>query len=218
MHYKGIIFDLDGTLLDTIADLANSVNQMLTERGYPTHSIEVYKSFVGGGARNLIMKSLPAGVSADEQAVDEALLRYKEIYQQRFMEETKPYPGIISLLDSLNKLDLKLAVLSNKHDAATQVLTQSLLPPVFLTIAGERTGVKPKPDPEGVLQIAETMGLDSENIIYIGDSEVDVQTANNAGMLPLGVSWGFRDVSVLKEAGAELVISHPEDILSLDLF
>lgn len=215
MKFKAVIFDLDGTLLNTIDDLANSTNAVLERAGYPTHSNEAYKYFVGDGLRNLMKRALPEN-KKDDASVEFYLAEMKAEYSKRWDEKTRPYEGIPELLDALSARGLKLAVLSNKVDNMTQLVISRLLSGWhFDIVAGEKAGVPRKPDPAGALKIAGRLDIKPEEILYLGDTNVDMLTATSAGMYPVGVLWGFRDADELVKGGARILIAKPQALLDL---
>ena len=210
-----ILWDLDGTLLDTLEDLADSVNASLSANGMPGHSIEKIRSFVGNGMVKLIARAVPAGTSeAEETAVREF---FKTHYAVHCNDKTKPYPGIPALLDDLKKAGVKMAVVSNKPDFATKDLVGLYFGDCIGTAVGGREGVPVKPAGDMVRLALEELGVPAEKAVYIGDSEVDVQTAQNAGMRGIFVDWGFRDESVLRQAGAQTV-AHTAEQLRREIF
>ena len=213
--YLGIIFDLDGTLLDTIEDLADSMNQVLTDLGFPTHTLGAYKTFVGEGVEALIRRALPKDQLRSE-LLDQCLGAFREEYSRRWENKTRPYAGIPELLDHLTGLGLKMAILSNKLDHFTRIMVARLLPrwqfdPVF----GARPSVPKKPDPAGALEIAEALHLAPDHFIYLGDTGIDMKTASAAGMVPVGVLWGFRPADELRAQGARWLIEKPGDLIAL---
>jgi phosphoglycolate phosphatase len=215
LKYPGIIFDLDGTLLDTIEDLADSMNQVLTDLGFPTHTLGAYKYFVGEGVEALIRRALPEDQLRPE-LLDQCLGAFREEYGRRWENKTRPYPGIPELLDHLTGLGLKMAILSNKLDQFTRIMVARLLPrwrfdPVF----GARPSVPKKPDPAGALEIAASLNLAPNNFVYLGDTGIDMKTASTAGMVPVGVLWGFRPADELRAQGARWLIEKPGDLVSL---
>jgi phosphoglycolate phosphatase len=215
LKYPGIIFDLDGTLLDTIEDLADSMNQVLTDLGFPTHTLGAYKYFVGEGVEALIRRALPEDQLRPE-LLDHCLGALREEYSRRWENKTRPYAGIPDLLDHLTGMGLKMAILSNKLDHFTRIMVASLLPrwkfdPVF----GARPAVPKKPDPAGALEIAEALHLTPDHFIYLGDTGIDMKTASAAGMVPIGVLWGFRPADELRDQGAKWLIEKPADLISL---
>lgn len=212
MQYQAVIFDLDGTLLDTLEDLGDSVNAVLEYYGYPMHTMEAYRLMIGNGIKMLMRRSFPEPVS--DSLIEEALNRFKVTYEERFLNKTHPYAGILMLIAALQERKIPMAICTNKHQDAAQKLVQKLLPvDVFSFVYGERVGVARKPDPAAVLEIAQRMGITPSKAIYVGDSMVDMQTAVNAGMLPVGVLWGFRDRIELEEYGGKVILSHPMELL-----
>jgi phosphoglycolate phosphatase len=212
---KLVIFDLDGTLLDTIYDLAHSCNYALTLHHYPTHPVEAYRFFVGNGMNKLVERALPdSDRNADTIArVKKDFLAY---YNDHATEFTRPYPGITELLESLQQKKLILAVASNKIDSATQYLIKRFFPQIaFSTVLGQRENFPIKPDPAIVYEIMQRANVTKEETLYIGDSGVDVETALNAGVNLATVLWGFRPKAELEEKGATLFIEKAEEILHI---
>jgi phosphoglycolate phosphatase len=215
MKKQAVIFDLDGTLADTLADIADTMNRTLREYGYPQHPYTAYKYFVGNGLKNLVNKSLPEQARTEE-ITDMCLNRMLADYEEHYIVKTRLYDGIPELLDALCPQDIKLAVLSNKADSITQKICAQLLSKwKFEIIMGANEQFPRKPDPASALYIARTMGVISENIFYLGDSNVDMRTANAAGFFAVGVSWGFRPKEELAESGAEKIIDKPSELLDL---
>ncbi len=213
MKYKAVIFDLDGTLVNSLDDLADSVNTVLKEYGYPAHPLEKYRIMVGNGIKKLIERALPP--DASEKTLEEALEKFKKIYAVHQLDKTAPYKGITDLLQQLKQKNIPLAVCTNKHDeAAKKIITTLFDNSTFKEIIGDLPGLPRKPDPKKVLVIAQNLSVKPAEIVYIGDSSVDMQTAVNAGMLPVGVLWGFRSKEELLENGAELLLTKPADLLS----
>ena len=215
MHkINGIIFDLDGTLLDTIYDIADSMNIVLKKYGYPIHEYDEFKEFLGNGFRNLVKRSLPK--EADESTVDRALELFTREYEKNYMNKTKPFEGIKYILKVLQDKKIKMAVNSNKKDLFTKNLVDKFFSDInFVSVYGDREGIKRKPDPQTCLEIAKTMGLSSNEIIYIGDSEVDVMTAKNANMMSGVVAWGYRDLEQLEKYDVDHIFYNPNDILKI---
>lgn len=212
--YKGIIFDLDGTLLDTLTDLSNSVNQVLLASDFPTHSKDDYRLLIGKGFKDLITRSMPDNVN--EECIEKGLTQFLEIYDRDYMKETKPYDGIMELLINLQSLDIKLAVNSNKrNDYTNELIKKNFLNIHFIECFGERKDVPKKPDPTSAFELRNLMDLKSQEILYIGDSKTDIQTAKNANMDSIGVLWGFRDLKELQANGATYIAKTPEDILKI---
>lgn len=215
MKFKTVVFDLDGTLLDTIEDLANSMNRVLKAKGYPVHDIEAYKYFVGNGMRALVERALPEG-KRTAAAIDDGLSAMQAEYARRWDEKTSLYPGIASLLDGLNERGINCAVLSNKQDAFTKQIVEKLLADwFFYPVFGERQGIPKKPDPAGALEIAQILKTGPEECLYLGDSGVDMKTANAAGMYAVGALWGFRKADELLENGAKALASEPLQVLEM---
>ncbi|MFC1854155.1 HAD family hydrolase [candidate division CSSED10-310 bacterium] len=215
MVIKAILFDLDGTLLNTLSDLANAVNRVLLNKGFPTHKIDAYRYFVGDGAEMLIKRALP-NEKQEPETIRECLQAFQVQYEQNWANETIPYDGITEMLDGLHGRGLKLAVLSNKpHDATVRCIT-SLLPDwSFDIILGQREAVPRKPDPAGALEIADTLKISPSAFLYLGDTAIDMKTARAAGMFPVGALWGFRTAAELSENGAGALIIHPSEIFKL---
>ena len=213
--YKGAIFDLDGTLINSLDDLASSVNITLRHYGFPTFSTEEYRYKVGNGAKKLIERSLPPEKARDEKFVAEALARYKEIYEAHSADATKPYDGIIDALKKLAAGNVFLAVCTNKPEgAARQVVAEMLGGAKFQTVVGDDGRLPIKPDPAKVNLICRELKVNPEDMIFVGDSAVDMETAVNAGCLPVGVLWGFRDSDELKAAGAKILLESPAELLT----
>ncbi|MBR3818037.1 MAG: HAD-IA family hydrolase [Clostridia bacterium] len=211
MKYEAIIFDLDGTLTDTLGDLTNSVNFALRQFGFPERTHEEVKSFVGNGVRRLIYLSVPE--NTDEETSERCLSVFKEYYKNNSLVETKPYNGIIPMLESLKKQEIKTAVVTNKmHEAAEEIVRIFFGNLIDITL-GQVDGVAQKPQPDGIYHVLEKFGVSKEKAVYVGDSEVDCITAKNAGIPCIGVTWGFRDKSVLIENGADYIADTPEDII-----
>lgn len=190
MRYDAVIFDLDGTLLNTLGDLRNAVNQSLRQQGFPERSTEEVRLFIGNGVANLMRRAVPEGSGEEESA--EALRWFRVYYNAYLDEETSPYPGIPELLEHLQKAGLAVCVNSNKYDAAVKELCESHLAGLYRFAAGESRQTPKKPDPTAALRLAKACGCATDRVIYVGDSAVDVQTAKNAGMDCAWVSWGFR--------------------------
>jgi len=210
-----VLFDLDGTLLNTLDDLADSVNEVLTERGLPTHPVDAYRYFVGDGAATLIHRVLPDGArTADLES--RCLTRFREIYATRWNLKTVPYDGIPAMLAALARRGIRLAVLSNKpHDATEQCVSELLKGVRFDAVQGQTAEIAKKPDPGGALAIARQLGLRPAEFLYVGDTATDMQTAVRAGMTPVGVLWGFRTADELVQHGARALIAHPSELLTL---
>lgn len=214
MH-KGIIFDLDGTLADTLTDIASSMNRVLQERGYPVHPVEEYKILIGRGLENLVTGSLPKEARMPS-IIAACLASLIEDYRENCLVNTRLYPGIESLLFRLQDKGLKLAVFSNKADDLTRLIVNSLMPGIrFSKVVGARPDYPKKPDPSGARLISEFLHLLPEQVIYLGDSDVDMLTARGAGMLAVGVLWGFRTKEELLLNGADHLLSDPNELMAL---
>jgi phosphoglycolate phosphatase len=215
MIHKGIIFDLDGTLADTLTDIASSMNRVLQERGYPVHPVEDYKNLIGRGLENLVAGSLPKE-SRMPSIITGCLASLIEDYRDNCLVHTRLYPGIESLLFRLQDKGLKLAVFSNKADDLTRLIVQSLMPGIrFSKIVGARPDYPKKPDPSGARLISDFLNILPEQMIYLGDSDVDMLTARGAGMLAVGVLWGFRTKEELLFNGADHLLSDPNELMEL---
>lgn len=211
---QAVLFDLDGTLADTIGDIGAAVNSLLAERGYPIHGIAMYKRMVGNGFANLMRRALPGNVSGDESLFSALAREAAARYAERSLETTKPFQGIPGLLETLTERGLRCAVLSNKPDAITKSMVAALFPTIkFLAVLGDRPGVPRKPDPAEALAIAASSGIPAERWAFIGDSGVDMETGSAAGMIPLGASWGYRSVEELLANGAAGILDTPMDFL-----
>ncbi|MGJ1237380.1 HAD family hydrolase [Sphingobacterium multivorum] len=212
---KLIIFDLDGTLLDTLQDLGDSCNAILEQHGYPTHPLVAYKKFVGNGVQKLIERALPEEARTAE-TITVLLGAFKSYYEQKPVSYTRPYPGIVSLLQELKSLGYLISVASNKYHEAVIPLMQQYFPDIpFDLVLGHRAGHPAKPDPAIVLDSLETLGVNKQNCLYVGDSSVDMDTANNAGVTAIGVTWGFRDEDELRQHGANYIINTPRELLNI---
>ena len=216
MKYRAAIFDMDGTLIDSLEDLADAVNEMLEHYGFPTHPLEPYRYYVGNGARKLIERTVPKDRLTDKNFVDEALKYYDACYQRRLTVKTKPYDGIIEMLQRLKALNIPRGVVTNKQDFAAQEIATKLFPSgMFDSVIGDREGLPRKPDPTKALKIASDFGVEPSEVAYFGDTSVDIQTAINAGFLAVGVTWGFRPRSELVDSGAQIIVDSPKEILDL---
>ncbi len=214
--FKAVIFDLDGTLLDTLEDLANSMNRVLSRNKLPTHPVESYKYFVGDGASTLVRRVLPFEVESPEGVFERLLREFLEDYSNNWDVATKPYPGIDKLIKGLERKGLKMAILSNKPHKFTKLCVKRFLNDfTFNEVFGERPGVPRKPDPQGAIELAERLEVTPSQCIYLGDTSIDMKTAVAAGMYPVGVLWGFRDKEELLKSGAKRLISHPEELFEL---
>jgi len=214
-NYKAIIFDLDGTLLNTLDDLADANNAALRKLGFPEHPVEDYRYFIGNGVRVLLERTLPEN-SCDDATVEKGVAMMKQEYDRCWDNKTRPYDGVPELLDELVRMGVRMAVLSNKPHAYTRTIVDKLLAGwEFEEVWGVSETVAPKPDPAGVLRLIETMGLGADEFLYVGDTGTDMETARLAGLPAVGVLWGFRDAEELLENGANVLIERPGDILGL---
>jgi phosphoglycolate phosphatase len=215
MKYQAVIFDFDGTLLDTLRDLAESVNTVLNRSGFPEHSLEAYRHFVGEGIEELARRVLPEG-HRDEATITRTLTDVREEYRQRWPNHTRPYEGIPELLDALTARRVKMAIVTNKPDDSTRTMAARLLPKwKFDVIVGATTDLPRKPDPKGALEAARRLRLPPGAFVYVGDSDIDMKTANAAGMYAVGVLWGFRSADELIRNGAKVLIRKPLELVDL---
>ena len=210
---KLVIFDLDGTLLDTIADLAESANHALKQLGYPTRDVETIRTFVGNGVNKLLFRALP-----DEEKTEENMMRMRThfvpYYDAHNADLSAPYPGIVALLEELQAKGLRMAVASNKYQEATVKLVKHYFPMIdFVEVLGQREGINVKPDPTIVFDILKKAGVSKEETLYVGDSGVDMQTAINAGVDAVGVTWGFRSRTELESFHPMGLIDKAEELL-----
>lgn len=210
---RGVIFDLDGTLLDTLADLAESVNFVLARRNWETHPVDAYRGFVGDGVDMLVQRALPENQRRGSIIMD-CVREVRSEYDKRWARKTRPYPEVDQLLSRLNALGIPLAVLSNKPDDATQAMVGHYFPASpFQVVAGARPDIPKKPDPAMAVEIAKMMKILPEAMLFLGDSNTDMQTAMAAGMLAVGAAWGFRGPDELIASGADHVLKTPLELL-----
>lgn len=213
MEYEAVVFDLDGTLLDTLEDLRSSVNHALRLHGFPERTYEEIRTFVGNGVRNLMLKAVPGGDA--EPAFEAVFADFRSHYAVHWRERTAPYEGVMPLVEELHRRGMKLAVVSNKSDAEVKNLCAEFFGDKISCIRGEVPGVPRKPEPDSVFLALEALGVPREAALYVGDSEVDVHTARNAGLDCVAVTWGFRLREELEEAGAETFIDTPAELLEM---
>ncbi len=212
---RGIICDLDGTLLNTLEDLADSVNIVLAELGLPVHPVDAFRYFVGDGASVLITRVLPEG-RRDVETHARCLSRFREVYAVRWNLKSRPYGGIIEMLQQIRRRGIRMAVLSNKpHDATVQCVTELLKEVEFDIVQGQVDGSARKPDPAGALAIARSLHLAPGQCWYIGDTATDMKTAVSAGMFAVGVAWGYRPREELEQNGARVVLESPDRLAGL---
>jgi len=215
MKYNAVLFDLDGTLLDTLKDLANSVNNSLRYLGFPTHEVEAFKYFIGDGREQMALRALPEG-HRDSVVLAKLVDRINAEYVKHWTDNTRPYPGIPELLDALTKNRTRISILSNKPHNFTEEMVNHLLSKWhFEVVLGALPSVPIKPDPTAALQISGQMGLDPSDFLYMGDSDIDMKTAVAAGMYPVGACWGFRKSEELRAAGAMSLIKSPLELLQI---
>jgi len=215
MNGKAVIFDLDGTLLDTLEDIALSMNSVLSGAGFPSHPAVAYRGFIGEGITTLARRVLPEG-RRDERTVEQMVAGMLTEYGKHWADHTRPYPGIPEVLDVLTRRGIRMAVLSNKMDRFTKEIIATLLKEwEFAEVIGAQTALPPKPDPAGARLIARTLGIREEEFVYLGDSNIDMLTAVHAGMFPVGALWGFQSADELRAAGARVLIQEPEELLQL---
>lgn len=208
---KAVIFDLDGTLVNTISDLASSVEKALAEYGFSGHTLAEYTAFVGNGTLKLVERSLPADIRQDKASVCKVHDRFSEIYSEHYCDTSYVYDGIAEALEYLQDRGVALCVNSNKPDAFTKAIISKLFPDVnFACVFGARDGIPKKPDPQSELEIIANLKLDKSQVLHIGDSDVDVATAHNAGIKCVGCAWGFRPKETL--GNAEYVVDTPKEL------
>lgn len=216
MTHSAVLFDLDGTLLDTLEDLADSVNVVLKEHSFPVHKVDAYRYFVGDGFENLALRSLPESARENDAFLRECVSKMRAEYSARWKDKTRLYDGIPELLDSLSARGVRTAILSNKpHPAVIQVVDYFLGKWRFDAVLGARPGVPNKPDPGAALDVCRALGSPPESFLYLGDTNTDMITAVSAGMFAVGVLWGFRTEEELLDSGARALIRHPLETMDL---
>ncbi|HPQ81701.1 MAG TPA: HAD family hydrolase [bacterium] len=215
MSYRAVIFDLDGTLLDTLGDIADAANGVLSSMGFPTHPRDAYKTFVGEGMVSLAKQALPEG-ARDDATVASWIPRVKEAFRKSWPAKTRPYDGIPELLDSLAVRGIKIAIFSNRPDDLTKLMAGTMLARwEFSSVHGACDGNPFKPDPSVALKIVKELGFEPSDCIFLGDSNVDMQASTAAGMFPVGALWGFRTGDELVAHGAKKLVAHPGELLGL---
>lgn len=215
MKTELVIFDMDGTLLDTLQDLADCTNYLLKQHNYPEHPLDAYRYFVGNGIRKLIERAIPETERTSEK-IDALFAEFMPYYEIHKADKTRPYPGIMELLKTLQERGIKLAIASNKAQEAMLPLTDFYFPGIsFEAVLGNRVGIPPKPDPTIVEDILKMTNTAKANTLYVGDTAVDMQTASAAGLTKIGVLWGFRTLEELQQANADFIIKEPLEIVSL---
>lgn len=213
MKYNTYIFDLDGTILDTLLDLANAVNFSMRSKGFPERTVDEVRSFIGNGIKVLIKRAVPQETSEKDYA--EALEIFTKYYIEHIADYTKPYDGIIDVINELKSKGCKTAVVSNKAHFAAQAVVKDFFGDIFDVVVGKMDEFPSKPEPDSLLYTIKNLGVKAEDCIYIGDSDVDVLTAHNAGLPCIGVTWGNRDEDVLLASGAEYIAHTPKEILDI---
>ena len=215
MKVKAVLFDLDGTLLDTIGDLTDSMNIALNHLGFPGHNAGACKMFVGDGVEMFAFRALPEN-DRHQAMVKKCASLMRQEYKKRWAKKTRPYDGIPELLNELTNRDLKMSILSNKPDDATKEMVAEILAKwSFHPVAGAQASVPKKPDPTLAIQISQELQVSPEGFLYLGDTGTDMRTARGAGMFAVGVLWGFRSAEELLESGAQVLVDHPGEVLKL---
>lgn len=212
---KGIIFDLDGTLADTLGDLAVSMNEMLSHYGFPHRSHEMLLEFINRGALSFVKSSLPLEIQSDDSFVESAFKRYNEAYMNHYLDTTYLYDGIYDTVAKLKSDGIKLAVFSNKQNIQTNAIVKKLFGDDMFDIVMGHAKFPHKPIPDAVFYIMDTLGITAEETLFVGDSDVDIKTAQNSGTYPVGVSWGYRPPELLTAVGAKIIINKPVEILDI---
>ena len=212
---KAVVFDLDGTLLNTLEDLADSCNYTLNQLNYKTYETEKYKEFIGSGRYKLIERMLPKEVSNNKEIITRALEIFDKHYSKNMRNKSKPYKGVLKLLESLKSKDILLAVVSNKPHKFTIETVENYFENSFALVLGQREGYAVKPDPASLLEVIEKLEVNKEEVLYIGDSEVDIYTAKNAEVTSVAVVWGFRGLGTLEEANPDYIVKNTEEILQI---
>lgn len=213
MKYKAVIFDLDGTLLDTLDDLADSVNFALKNNNMPERETDEIRGFVGNGIGKLMERSIPSG--RENLYFDKAFADFKSHYEKNCRNKTKPYDKIMPMLEKLKENNIKLAIVSNKADFAVQKLSEDFFEGLIDFSVGEREGIRRKPAPDSVNEVLKILDISKEEAVYVGDSDVDIQTAKNAGLKCISVSWGFKGRKFLEAMNAEIIIDSPDEIINI---
>lgn len=214
MKFKAVLFDLDGTLVNSLIDIADSINKVLQNQNLPTHSYEVVNNFIGSGLHVLVTKALPEN-HRDTETISATFEEMMFHYRENCTNKTVIYDGIIQLLDELKSKNIKLAILSNKADELTKKIGNTLFPDYFEIVAGLKSEATKKPNPAAAIEISSDLGFSTEEFLYVGDSGIDMQTAKNANMHAVGVLWGYRPKEELVAEGAQSIINHPLELLEL---
>ncbi|MCT4614777.1 MAG: HAD-IA family hydrolase [Marinifilaceae bacterium] len=212
--FKAVIFDLDGTLVDSIYDISDSANIALEKNNFPTHDIESYKKFVGNGVRKLMRDAL--GGNCTEEAFNKCFKEFMEVYADNCTNKTRPYDGIDNFLSQLNKRGIKMAVLSNKVNDLTQKVVKDIFSKYGIENAyGACDSIPRKPDPTGLFKLMDDLDVDKKSCLFVGDSEADIRTAKNAGIKVAGVCWGYRTKEVLITEAADYIVEHPSELIDI---
>ena len=212
MKFAAVIFDLDGTLINSLEDIADSTNEALAKYGFSEQPYESYKLFIGNGMRQLMKNAVSQ--NTEESLIDNILKDFRVIYNRNYINKTRPYNNVVAVLEKLKQMGIRMSICSNKADKMTnEIVEKTIGKEYFDVIFGEREGVPRKPDPTSLLEAAQHMGVNPENTIYIGDSGGDMISAKNAGMLAAGALWGFRSREELVENGAQILLSDPMDLV-----
>ena len=212
MRFSSLIFDLDGTLLDTVDDIGTAANTVLEELGYPSHPLPAFQKFVGSGVAVLFRRAIPRD-NPSQNEIEHCVARFQQVYASCWNHASKPYEGILEFLEKLSISRCKLAILSNKPDVFTKKCVSHYFSSYdFDPVFGQRSNVARKPDPQAVWEIMQQHQSSPEHTIFVGDSEIDVQTAQNAGVFSVGVGWGYRGSEVLLAQGVDLIVEHPSDL------
>jgi phosphoglycolate phosphatase len=217
-HWRAVLFDLDGTLIDTLRDIAEAANAVLARHRFPTHAIPSYRTFVGDGVAMLMRRALPSHAQ-DQQLVDLCVRQFREAYEKNWDVHSRVYDGVHPLLQRLAEARMPMAVLSNKpHEFTEKCVRRYLSAAPFAVVLGQRDPLPRKPAPDGAQHIARQLGVAPGDVVYLGDSSVDMETARRAGMYPVGAGWGFRSRQELQDSGASVILDHPLELIGLPGF
>lgn len=216
MNICAIVFDLDGTLLDSLADIATAANTVLQSHGFPPHPVDAYRHFVGDGVARLMQRAVPAAEQPDSRKMEQYVIEFREFYRHNWNVQSRLYDGVADLLNELVNRSLPLAVLSNKPQDATSRCIEFFLPTIpFAAVLGQQSGRPPKPDLTGAREILQRFGAAADTCLFLGDTAVDMETARGAHMIPVGAKWGFRGEQELRDAGAEILLARPAQLLTV---